>query len=59
MTRTKQIIQGWLDALENPRRELTAWEDDFVVSVEEQFNARGVISDRQEEILEKIYAEKT
>jgi len=59
MKNTKAVVQGWLDALESPKHELTKWEDDFVVFVEEQFNARGSISDKQEEILERIYADKT
>lgn len=52
-------IQQWLDTLETPRHELTKWEEDFVDSVREQFQARGSLSERQIEILEKIYAEKT
>ena len=34
---------------------LTKWEEDFIASVDEQFGNRGNLSDRQCEILEKIY----
>ena len=59
MTKPKQVIKDWIEALEHPRRALTTWETDFVESVSEQFESRGSISDKQEEILERIYAEKT
>ena len=38
---------------------LTKWEKDFMESITEQFAGRKSISDKQEEILERIYAEKT
>ncbi len=59
MTKPKQVIKDWLDALERPRRPLTTWETDFVESISEQFDARGSISDKQQDTLERIYAEKT
>ena len=59
MTKSKQVIKDWIEALERPRRPLTTWETDFVESVSEQFEARGDISDKQEIILERIYSEKT
>lgn len=59
MTNNSKVIKDWLKALESPRRELTAWENDFVESVSDQFTQQGSISDKQETILERIYAEKT
>ena len=59
MKNSKQVVKDWLDALKHPRHELTKWEEDFIASVTEQFKSRGSISDRQEEILERVYAEKT
>lgn len=53
------LVRHMLDALETLNRELTKWEEDFVASVSEQFAQRGSISERQAEILERIYAEKT
>ena len=34
---------------------LSEWEGDFVDSVTEQFTARGDLSDKQVEVLERIY----
>lgn len=59
MTKTKEVIGDWLDQIEQNGRGLTKWEEDFVESVSEQFIDTGSISDKQEEILERIYAEKT
>ncbi len=56
---TPELVQHFLDALENPAKRLTAWEQNFVESVSNQFDIRGSLSDRQFEILERIYAEKT
>ena len=52
------IIQHMLDGLDTPAKELTKWETDFVASITEQFETRKSLSDRQFEILERIYAEK-
>ena len=37
---------------------LTDWEMDFLISVEEQFNEKGCLSEKQEEVLERIYKER-
>lgn len=50
--RLKWIISG-LDF-----KNLSEWEEKFIESVEEQFKRKGSMTDRQEEILEKIYREK-
>jgi len=52
LDRLKWIVSGldW-DAL-------TEWEQKFVESVEEQFDRNGKMSERQEEILERIYKDK-
>ena len=59
MKHTPEVITQWLDAIHETGRRLTKWEQDFVKSINEQFIDRNSISDRQEEILERIYAEKT
>lgn len=59
MKQSKEVIQSWLDALDNPRHELTKWEEEFLDNTAEQFAVSSRISDRQEEILERIYSEKT
>lgn len=58
MTKDQAVIKDWLDQCSQSRR-LTKWEQDFIESISEQFDERGSISDRQEEILERIYAERT
>jgi hypothetical protein len=52
-------IRHWIETVNTEARGLTKWEEDFMASVTEQFQERGWISDRQEEIVERIYAEKT
>ncbi len=61
MMTTKQhdLARHMLESLESPSRELTKWEENFIESVAEQYQTKGWLSDRQLEILEKIYAEKT
>lgn len=59
MTKDKQVIEQWISVIQEEGHGLTNWEADFVESVAEQFAERQSISDRQEEILERIYAEKT
>ena len=56
---TADNVAHFLSALETPSRELTKWEQSFVESLTEQFAERGRVSDRQFEILEAIYTEKT
>lgn len=53
------LIQHMLEALETPSKDLTKWEENFIGSIQEQFTARGTLSDRQVEILDRIYTEHT
>lgn len=50
--RLKWIIDG----LDFPN--LTEWEEKFVISIEEQFQKKGSLTGKQEEMIEKIYKEK-
>ena len=67
MTQTKKIIQQWIMDVQDEGRGLTKWEERFIESIirerirwrAEQFDETGSLSDRQEEILERIRAEKT
>jgi len=43
-------IMGYLDF-----NLLTDWEQEFVESIERQFNARGGLSEKQWDVLEKIF----
>jgi hypothetical protein len=54
-----KLIEHMLECLTTPSRELTKWEEDFVASVGVVFATWKKLSDRQFEILERIYAEKT
>ena len=55
----QEVIQRMLEALEAPVKELTKWEENFLESVKEQFESRHSLSDRQFEILDGIYNDKT
>lgn len=55
----KTLAEHMLKALESPLHALTKWEEDFIESVTEQLSERGHLSERQMEIVERIYAEKT
>lgn len=50
-----QMIALMLSVLINPNVELTKWESDFIVSINDQFTAKDTLSDKQCEILERIY----
>lgn len=53
------LIERMLSTIEDEGRGLSPWEDAFIESLREQFSERGRISERQAEILEGIYSEKT
>ncbi len=57
--KTPELIQHMFDELNAPVKELTDWEYNFLASISDQFSNRGTLSDKQFEILERIYAEKT
>jgi hypothetical protein len=59
MKQPKEVIVHWIDVILTEGRGLTKWERDYCESLSEQMGSRGSISDRQFEILERIYAEKT
>lgn len=52
------VIQQMLDSLKTPSRELTKWEENFLDSIAEQFATKKWLSDRQFELLDRIYEEK-
>lgn len=49
----KKMIDRMITACED--NELTKWENDFITSVGIQFTDKGDLTDRQCEILERIY----
>ncbi len=54
---TKDRLEWIIRWLDYPL--LSEWEERFVESIEEQFKINGRISDKQEEIIERIYKEKS
>lgn len=54
-----ELIKHMLTELQSPSKTLTPWELGFLESVSDQFDRRGTLSEKQYEILENIYAEKT
>ncbi len=53
------VLKDWIDELRQPRKPLTAWELSFVESLSEQLERARPLSERQVEILERLYTEKT
>lgn len=57
---SKEVLQEWIEKCHSEALDdMTEWERDFVDSLEAQLQRRGSLSDRQVEILERIYTEKT
>lgn len=52
------IAAVWIAAVNDEGRKLTDWEVQFMESITEQFDNSGSLNEKQEEILERIYAEK-
>ena len=50
---------GWIEAIRTDGMNLTSWEQDFVDLVEDQRAEGRRLSERQAEILERIYCERT
>ena len=58
-TNKEELIKHMLQALETPVHTLTKWEENFLESINEQFSTKKSLSDRQYEILDRLYSEKT
>lgn len=56
---TREVVLHMIDTVNDEGRGLTPWERTFMESVTEQMERAGTLSERQQEILERIYAEKT
>lgn len=55
----KTILRQWIDDVNTLGRGLSKWEENFMISITDQFDRSGRLSERQIAILEQIYAEKT
>ena len=53
MNQKPEVIEHWINTVNEEGRNLTKWELDFMESITEQFKVRNWISDRQEENLRK------
>jgi len=57
---TNIVLEEWVRCcLEEHVKPLTDWEEQFLQSIGERLSDYGRLSERQVEILERIYAEKT
>lgn len=59
MKYTTEELKRFVSEIQEANVELSKWEEGFLESVAEQLNTRGTLSDRQVEILDSLYAEKT
>jgi hypothetical protein len=54
------LLLSWVEAIiEEASDELSDWESTFVTDIEARLRQGRSLTERQEEILERIYAEKT
>jgi len=53
-----RVHQAWIEACQSSDK-LTEWEDNFVSSLKGQLEKKGSLSEKQVEILERIYSERT
>lgn len=62
MTRSKgeldKLTQHMIDSVNYEGEALTDWEEDFMESITDQWDRKKSLSDRQKEVLERIYCEK-
>lgn len=58
MQKDKLVVKMWLQEIDINGKNLTKWEEDFIASITEQFERTGSLSDKQEDILERIYVDK-
>lgn len=54
-----ELLEYWIDTINHEGRNLSKWEKDFMESITEQFERTHSLSEKQKEIVERIYAEKT
>ena len=55
----EQDWDAWIETIQDTGVNLTKWEEEFCESVHERRNSGRCLTQRQVEILERIYAEKT
>lgn len=55
----KEVLLHWVSELDKVWHTLTDWETKFVSSLSFKINRGEPISQKQQEVLERIYADKT
>lgn len=60
LTQEQSKWWGWLETIDAEGVNLSKWEEDFVLSIRERFDeGRFNLSEKQAEILERIYTDRT
>jgi hypothetical protein len=55
----RETLEYWITTIQEEGKRVTKWESDFVASLADQLEENGRLSERQIDILEKIYANRT
>lgn len=55
----RDVYLAWITKIVDEGSGLTDWEESFVESITDQLSAGRMLSDKQAEILERIYTDKT
>ena len=55
----REVILHWLKTIKEEGTYLTGWEEGFVAGLSDRLDRGGWLNEKEEGILEKIYAEKT
>lgn len=58
MRMERKVLQSWIEAVNDEGQNLTDWELHFMESITAHFDDGGNLSEKQQEILERIYVEK-
>ena len=59
MERNPEIHKQWVQRCLEDGKGITAWENDFLVSIEGQLEKGKELSEKQIDVLERIYTDKT
>ena len=59
MEKNPEVHKMWVKRALEDGKGLTSWEANFLVSIETQLEKGKELSEKQVEILERIYADKT
>jgi len=52
------IVDDWIERINTEARNLSEWETSFMESITERWDATRTLSDKQLEIVERIYTNK-